>query len=108
MTNTITRLKWIFLGVFAVGVIAVWTYHLVWAWPQKRCESEGRWWSGETLTCATPLYLPSITGRPAGVSREEWSKRQAAAQQQRERLGERALAGQPAAKPAEAPAPEKK
>jgi len=42
------------------------------------------------------------------VSREEWSKRQAAAQQQRDRLGERALAGQPAGKPADAPAPEKK
>lgn len=107
MTNTITRLKWIFLGVFAVGVVAVWVFHIFWVWPAKKCESQGRWWDGSTLTCATPLYIPAITGRPEGVSREDWSKRQAAAQQQRERLGDRAVADETPkaeAKPAEAPA----
>lgn len=115
MNNAITRLKWIFLGVFAFGVVAVWAYHIIWAWPAKKCEGEGRWWEGKTLTCVTPIYLPDITGRPAGVSREEWSKQQAARKLQRERLGERAVAGQPdpataqpaekpVAKPAEAPA----
>ncbi len=106
MTNTITRLKWIFLGVFAVGVVAVWGYHIFWAWPAKKCAQQERWWDGATRTCATPLYIPALTGRPAGVSREEWSKRQAAAQQLRDRLGERAVADEaPApAPPAEKPA----
>jgi hypothetical protein len=111
MNNAITRLKWIFLGIFAVGVVAVWTYHIFWVWPAKKCEGEGRWWDGPSMTCATPLYIPDLTRRPAGVSREEWSKREAAAKAQRERLGERALAGQgdpaaapPPVKPAPAPA----
>ena len=119
MNNTITRLKWIFLGIFVVGVIAVWGYQIFYVWPAKRCEGEQRWWDASTRTCATPLYIPSLTGRPEGVSREEWSKRQAAAQQQRDRLGDRAVADQapvpppakqeakpaaPTAKPAAAPA----
>lgn len=108
MTNTITRLKWIFLGIFAFGVVAIWGYQIFYVWPAKRCEQQHRWWDGATRTCATPLYIPALTGRPAGVSREEWSKRQAAAQQQRDRLGDRAVADQAApeadVKPADAPA----
>jgi hypothetical protein len=112
MNNTITRLKWIFLGVFAIGVVAVWGYQIFYVWPAKKCEGEQRWWDAATRTCATPLYIPSLTGRPEGVSRQEWSKRQAAAQQQRDRLGERAVADETPApppvkvepKPAETPA----
>ena len=108
MNRTIDRLKIIFLGVFAVGVVAIWSYQIFWVWPAKQCEQQHRWWDGATRTCATPLYIPDLTGRPAGVSREEWSKRQAKAQELRERLGERAVADDakaaPAAKPAEASA----
>jgi hypothetical protein len=106
MNNAITRLKWIFLGIFAIGVVAVWTFHIFWVWPAKKCEGEGRWWEGTTMSCVTPIYIPDRTGRPEGVSREEWSKQQAARKLQRERLGERALAGQPdpaTAQPAEKP-----
>jgi hypothetical protein len=112
MTNTITRLKWIFIGVFAVAVVVVWTYQILWAWPAKTCAQQARWWDAATRTCATPLYIPALTGRPAGVSREEWSKRQAAAQQLRDRMGDRAVADQAApevsveAKPAEKPVEE--
>lgn len=106
MNRTIDRLKIIFLGIFAVGVVAIWGYQIFWVWPAKQCEQQRRWWDGATRTCATPLYIPALTGRPEGVSREEWSKRQAAAEQQRERLGERAVADE--AKPPPVPAPAKK
>ncbi|WGM37970.1 hypothetical protein [Caulobacter sp. NIBR1757] len=113
MSNAITRLKWIFLGLFAIGVVGIWGYQIFYVWPAKKCAGQERWWDPATRTCATPLYIPALTGRPAGVSREEWSKRQAAAQQQRDRYGERAMADlpkpapapeKPAARPAEAPA----
>ena len=78
MNLTINRLKWIFLGLFAVGCVAVWVYHLMWVWPGQRCEAAGRWWDGATRTCAQPIYIPDITGRQPGESREEASMRAAA------------------------------
>ena len=39
----------------------------------ERCEARGDWYDIETRTCATPIYVPDITGRPAGVSRAEAS-----------------------------------
>jgi hypothetical protein len=108
MNRTIDRLKIIFLGIFAVGVVAIWGYQIFWVWPAKQCEAQHRWWDGSTRTCATPLYIPALTGRPKGVSREEWSKQQAAAEQLRERMGERAVADEAKPAPVPAPAPAKK
>ena len=85
MNTTLNRLKWIFLGLFAIGCAGVWIYHLFWVWPGDRCEASGRWWDGDTRTCAQPIYIPDITGRRPGESREEASLRVAAEQAARER-----------------------
>ncbi len=66
MTRFIDRLKIFFLGVFAISCAAVWGYQLFWVAPEKRCESRGAWWDPQSRVCATPVYLPNLTGRPAG------------------------------------------
>jgi hypothetical protein len=78
MNRTIDRLKLIFLGVFFVLAAASWGYQALWVWPAKNCEADGKWWDGSTRTCAHPIYIPDLTGRPAGVSRKEWSEKKAA------------------------------
>jgi len=80
MNATINRMKWIFLGLFAVGCAAVWVYHLLWVWPRDRCEAAERWWDPDTRTCAQPIYIPDITGRQPGETREDASMRAAAEQ----------------------------
>jgi hypothetical protein len=78
MRSSIPRLKWIFLGLFAAGSVAMWIYHLVWVWPEDRCVAAGRWWDSDQRVCAQPIYLPDITGRQPGESRDEASLRVAA------------------------------
>ena len=65
-TNVVSRLKLVFLGIFALGCAAVWGYQAYYVWPKDRCESRGAWWDPQTRICATPIYLPNITGRPIG------------------------------------------
>lgn len=108
MNPTIDRLKLIFLGIFAIGCAGVWAYQIFWAMPAKKCEANGQWWDGATRVCAQPLTISSITGRPAGMSRKEWSEKQAALAAQRESEGYPAGGAQataPSAAPAAAPAP---
>lgn len=57
-----------FLGVFVLGAAAVGFYQVYAVIPAKRCEAGGGWWEPKSRVCASPLYLPNITGRPAGVS----------------------------------------
>lgn len=64
MNRFLTRLKIIFLAVFAVSCVAVLVYHVFWVWPGKRCELKGNWWDPRTRTCAVPVPLYMITGRP--------------------------------------------
>ncbi len=78
MNRTIDRLKLIFLGIFLVGAAASWGYQILWVWPAQKCEDNGAWWDASSRTCAHPIYIPDITGRPAGMSREEWSEKRAA------------------------------
>ena len=66
MNRFIDRLKIFFLGLFAIACIAVWADQLLWVGPAKRCESQGNWWDPSSRVCATPIYLPNLTGRPAG------------------------------------------
>ena len=80
MRSNIPRLKWIFLGLFTVGCIGVWLYHLLWVWPEDRCDAAGRWWDPDTRICAQPIYVPNITGRQPGEGRDEASLRAAAEQ----------------------------
>jgi hypothetical protein len=92
MSKIIDRLKIIFLGLFALGVVGIWSYQIFWVWPAKRCDRQEGWWDASTRTCATPLYLPDLTGRPEGMSREEWSRKQAAKKIQSEQYGAGAAA----------------
>ena len=109
MNPTIDRLKIFFLVVFAIGAAAIWGYQIFYVWPAQKCDERAGWWDFKGRICATPIYIPSITGRPAGMSRKEWSERQAARQGQRERegypTGDAAAVPPPGAEPA---APAKK
>jgi hypothetical protein len=113
MNVTINRLKVFFLVVFAVAVVAIWAYQILWVWPAKACDKKGAWWDPQTRVCAAPIFIPDITGRPKGMSRGEWSERQAARKVEEEHMGVNAgisPAAPPAApavtaKPAPAPAP---
>lgn len=87
MNPTINRLKILFLILFAIGAVAIWGYQIFYVWPAQKCDDHKGWWDPKTRICAAPLYIPSMTGRPAGMSRREWSERQAAREAQREREG---------------------
>lgn len=71
---TLPRLTVLFFSVFGVIVAGVLVFHFFWVTPGERCEAKGNWYDIETRTCATPIYIPDITGRPPGVSRAEASK----------------------------------
>ena len=63
MNRFIDRLKLLFLGIFAVSCVAVWTYQLMYARPQALCEARGRWWDWHERTCAQPIPLYMFTHR---------------------------------------------
>ena len=64
MDRLLNRVKYAFVALFAVGVIGIWTYQVMYAIPQARCERSGRWWSSEWRVCGTPVRLSHFTGRP--------------------------------------------
>lgn len=64
MNRTIDRLKLIFLGLFAILSAAALIYHIGWVWPGKKCEAAGDWWDWRSRTCARPILISDITGRP--------------------------------------------
>jgi hypothetical protein len=70
---TMKRLSIIFLTLFAVLLGGVFTYDAVVVEPGKRCEARGQWWDGSTETCAQPISIAEITGRPIGQTRAEAS-----------------------------------
>jgi hypothetical protein len=63
MNRIIYRLKIIFVCVFAVACVVVWTAHIFWIWPGQRCEARSMWWDWRTRTCALPVPLHVFTGR---------------------------------------------
>lgn len=72
------RLAFLFLAVFAVLVACIIVFHIYWKEPGERCEAQGGWYDIEARVCATPIYIPDITGRQPGESREDASRRNAA------------------------------
>jgi len=70
---SIKRLSFMFFGLFAILVGGALTYQAFWLNPGKRCEADGKWYDVESRTCATPIYIPDITHRPAGVTRAQAS-----------------------------------
>lgn len=63
MNPTIDRMKLIFLGVFALGVVGVLAWTFGWAMPAKRCEEQHKWWDHGRRVCAQPVLISDITGR---------------------------------------------
>ncbi|KPF84685.1 hypothetical protein IP78_00815 [Brevundimonas sp. AAP58] len=93
---TFPRLALLFSVLFALSVGTVFLFDRFWIGPEQACEQSGRWWYPEERQCLTPIYLPDITGRPAGVTRE-----QASDEANRELLAiERRLAAEDAARDA--------
>ncbi|MNE00689.1 hypothetical protein D3C77_285650 [compost metagenome] len=70
---TIRRLSILFFALFALVTAGLFAFQRFWMDPSERCEAKGHWYSMETRECAVPIYIPDITGRPAGVSRAEAS-----------------------------------
>ena len=87
MNPTINRLKILFLALFAIGALAIGAYQIFYVLPAQKCDDRKGWFDPKTRGCGTVLYIPSITGRPAGMSRKDWSEQQAARAAQREREG---------------------
>jgi hypothetical protein len=64
MKRFYSRLMLGFAAVFVAAVAAAFAYQIMYVIPAQKCESVGNWWEPSTRTCATPVYLPHITGRP--------------------------------------------
>ncbi|MCA3700147.1 hypothetical protein [Brevundimonas sp.] len=70
---TFPRLMLLFSVMFALSVGGLMLFNQLWVAPERACEESGRWWYPQERQCLTPIYLPDITGRPAGVTRQEAS-----------------------------------
>ncbi|WP_426037902.1 hypothetical protein [Brevundimonas sp. DC300-4] len=73
---TMRRLSILFFGLFAVCVAGAFAFQRFYVAPADACAQSGRWWYEEGRECVQPIYLPDITGRPAGVTRAEASNEQ--------------------------------
>jgi hypothetical protein len=67
MKRFYSRLMLGFFAVFVIGVVTAFGYQFMYVIPAQKCEEAGRWWEPSTRVCATPVYLPHITGRPIGT-----------------------------------------
>ncbi|HEX3886871.1 MAG TPA: hypothetical protein VHW05_05200 [Phenylobacterium sp.] len=61
--RTYNRLKWIFVGVFAVANVGILVWTFGWSRPQEACTQAHKWWDGYTRTCAQPILTSDLTGR---------------------------------------------
>lgn len=68
------RLGLLFVALFGLAMVGLFVFQHFYGEPREKCIAEGRWWYAEGRECVTPIYLPDITGRPAGMSREEASR----------------------------------
>lgn len=68
MNRFINRLMLAFGAVFVFATIAVGVYQFAYVIPGKRCEASGGWWEPQSRQCATPIYIPHITGRPVDTA----------------------------------------
>jgi hypothetical protein len=63
MNKIYTRLKFIFLGIFAVANVAILVWTVGWAMPEEKCVGAHKWWDGYSRVCAQPILTSDITGR---------------------------------------------
>jgi hypothetical protein len=65
MPSNIGYLKYFFLGLLFVLCATTVGYDVLYGIPKKKCDDAHNWWSWSDRKCYTPLYLPTITHRPA-------------------------------------------
>jgi hypothetical protein len=70
---TFRRLSILFLCLFALAIGGVLLIQQFYVAPGERCEAAGKWWDPDSQTCAQPISIAEITGRPIGQSRAEAS-----------------------------------
>jgi len=75
MNPTIDRLKLIFLVIFAICCVGIWTYQALYVWPRNKCEAMGDWWDWRDRVCAVPMPIWRFTGR--GIPQPETAVAQA-------------------------------
>lgn len=63
MNRTITRLRYIFLGIFLAAATGVAVWQVFWEIPAKNCLKAHKWWDYSQRVCATPVMISDITGR---------------------------------------------
>ena len=64
MSKLIRRVFRITAGVFVVVSLVMVVVQLVWINPGRECEQAGKWWDWRQRTCAQPILISDITGRP--------------------------------------------
>lgn len=64
MTRFYNRLMLGFVALFLIGAGGAVAYQFMYVIPAQKCEAAGNWWEPSTRACATPVFLPHITGRP--------------------------------------------
>lgn len=71
---TMRRLSIMFVSLFAVATAGMLSYQHFRLDPERKCAKNGQWYFAEERRCVTPVYIPEITGRTPGVSREQASR----------------------------------
>ena len=64
MSNLIRRVFRITAAFFLVTCLVLLVVQVVWITPGQDCERAGKWWDWRQRTCAQPIQISDITGRP--------------------------------------------
>jgi hypothetical protein len=64
MSNLIRRVFRITAALFLVTCLVLLVVQVVWVTPGQDCERAGKWWDWRQRTCAQPIQVSDITGRP--------------------------------------------
>lgn len=66
MPSQIGKLKYVFVITLAICCSLILGWQFLYQIPQKKCEAAGKWFSMRYRECATPIDLPTLTGRKKG------------------------------------------
>jgi hypothetical protein len=64
MSNLIRRVFRITAALFLVTCLVLLVVQVVWVTPGQDCERAGKWWDWRQRTCAQPIQISDLTGRP--------------------------------------------
>ncbi|MFO0540731.1 MAG: hypothetical protein ACK5X4_00395 [Phenylobacterium sp.] len=64
MSKLIRRVFRITAAVFLAACVVLLVVQVVWITPGQECEAAGKWWDWRQRTCAQPIQISDITGRP--------------------------------------------